>query len=98
MSQIKSIVALLPMGKVFDPVYEAISSSAVQIDATAARAESELSAENKLGQLCAGKFSRFACRSDTRAKEGFVGIDIAYAVQQLLVQKRRFDRCIAIAK
>jgi hypothetical protein len=52
MMDLKSIVALLPGGKVFDPVYASIASCASQIGATALRADTEFSTEDKLGQIC----------------------------------------------
>src|SRR5579884_3720811 len=45
-------------------------------------------------------FQRFghACGTNSGAEEAFIGINIAHAVQQLLVQKRGLDRGLPPAK
>ena len=42
-------------------------------------------------QLCAGKTAGLAARTDAGAKEAFVGVDVADAVEQGLVQERGLD-------
>jgi len=49
-------------------------------------------------QICAGEAAGGPARPDAGAKQAFVGVDVAYAGQQPLVQQRRFDGQAPAAK
>src|SRR5437763_10570516 len=50
------------------------------------------------GILGAGERSGATARADPGAKEALIGIDIAYTMQQLLVEQRALDGSFAAAK
>ena len=50
------------------------------------------------GELGAGESAGVAEGSDVGVEEGFVGVDVAYAVEQGLVEQRSFDGGLAVAE
>ena len=50
------------------------------------------------GELGAGESAGVAEGSDVGVEEGFVGVDVAYAVEEGLVEQRGFDGSFAIAE
>ena len=52
----------------------------------------------QLAQLLAGERRRTAPRADAGAKQRLVGVDVADAAQQLLIEQRALDRRLALAK
>jgi len=94
-------------GAEIDPVLELEEAAdAVGIDIVGDRGAAELDGVGEhvdeglaeAGELGAGEASGVAARTNASTKEALVSVDIAYAVEQALVQQRGFDGGAAAAE